>query len=287
MDKSKHTPWELLTGSPVLEAILTEWKNLLSDDSNLEAAYQDFLRRHAAMFFPPVPLYDEIVLSGLRLGSDHEVDFVMAHSERSMGFIYTLVEIETPHESAYKNSGDPRPRLIHAIQQTTDWKSWINENPDQVRKLFPSKRLSTTGLSHFRYMVVMGRRSDRFNEKRNVLANQNDVQIRSFDWFTDNLVNRRFKSFNAYTSDIIQPTHEEDNAFSNPFSQAYKDASWRSIVNEPYLRGSHMVGHNLDILTKYRDYNLERQRAFFEYLNTLPGGPHHPSDSEYWRMRHR
>lgn len=239
------------------------------------------------MFFPSVPLQDEIVLSGLCLGSDHEVDFVMAHSERSMGFIYTLVEIETPHESAYTNSGDPRSRLIHAIQQTTDWKSWIQENPDQVRKLFPSKRLSVTGLSHFRYMVVMGRRADRFNEKRNVLAKQNGIQIRSFDWFTDNLINRRFKSFNAYTSDLIQPSYEEDNAFSNPFAIAYTDANWRSIVNDPNLRMSHMVGHNLKILTKYRSYNTARQKKFSDYLSALPNGPHYPSDAEYWRMKHR
>ncbi|MHC8349225.1 Shedu anti-phage system protein SduA domain-containing protein [Pseudomonas sp. RT4P38] len=267
--------------------MLSDWTNLLADKSQLELAYQTFLKRHAGMFFPSMPLHDEIILSGLKLGADHEVDFVMAHSERSLGFIYTLIEIETPHDTAFTKAGDPRARLSHAIQQTNDWKSWLEENRDQVQRLFPSKRLRVTGKTHFRYMVIMGRRSDEFNERRNVWSEKTGVQIRSFDWFTDNLLNKQFHSFNSYTSDIIKPSYEEDNQFTNPFAVAYTDADWRKIVDDPRLTLSHMVGHNLEILAKHRSYNRDRWIPFIDYINSLPGSLLFPSEREYWRMSHR
>lgn len=284
MNKSEHTPWELLNGSPILKDVLSDWEKLLSDPSQPESAYQSYLKNHAGIFFPSVPQHDEIVLSGLKLGADYEVDFVMAHSERSWGFVYTLIEIETPHETTFTKAGDPRSRLTHAIQQTSDWRSWLDDNSDQMQRLFPSKRQRVRGVNHFNYMIIMGRRSDENNGKRNEWSDRAGVSIRSFDWFTDNLIGKKFRSFNSYTSDIIKPSYEKDNQFTNPFSIAYTDAEWRRIVNDQDLRHSHMVGHNIDLLLKHRTYNKTRSDAFFHYMNSLPGSLLYPSEDEYWRM---
>lgn len=278
MNKAIHTPWELATASPVLDEIKNDWLNLLKDDSKKEAAYQLFIKEHAGMFFPNEPCSELIVLSGIKLGSDHEVDFVLAYNDRSYGFVYKLIEIEIPHETVFTKSGDPKARLIHAIQQTSDWKTWLEENHDQMLRLFPSKRLRVSGNTHFEYMVIMGRKDNEHINKRNILADKNEVSIRSFDWFTDNLVSKRFRSFNAIASDIIQPSYEDDNKFSDPFFKAFTDAEWRKIVDEPNLKLSHMVGHNLDILFKYLKYNTKRKQSFLDYLNKLPGGPPLPSE---------
>ena len=287
LDKTRHTPWSLLNGSPVLKEILDDWSTLLDDRSQPESRYQEFLKNHSSMMFPSRWSGDEIVISGLKLGADHEVDFVIAQSDRSYGFTYTLIEIETPHESVYTQGGDPRSRLTHAIQQTLDWKAWLSEYNDQARRLFPSKRQTIFGTTHFKYLVVMGRRSDQFNEKRNALANQSDIEIRSFDWFTDNILGRKFRSFNGYTSDILAPTHEEDNELSNPFIKAFTDASWRAIVSDAKLRTSHMIGHNVDILRNHLQFNTTRQDKFLNYIAKLPGAPCTPSDDEYWMMEMR
>lgn len=287
MNKATHIPWELVTTSPTLNEIKKDWLSLLGDKSQKEYAYQSFISNHAGMFFPNQAGKELVVLSGMKLGSDHEVDFVLAHSDRSYGYVYNLVEIETPHESIYTKSGNPKARLTHAIQQTSDWKCWLETNHDQMQRLFPSKRSRVNGLTHFEYTVIMGRRDNEFINKRNNLADRYGVSIRSFDWFTDNLFQKRHRSFSALTSNLILPSHEDDNKFTDPFFKALTDSQWRRIVDDPNLKLHHMVAHNLDILFEHMQYNTQRKQSFLDYLGRLPGGIPTPSDQEYKIMSYR
>lgn len=280
----KHIPWAQVNGSNVLAEIKKEWISLLNDSSADERHYQSFLHNHAGFFFPASSNNESLVVSELVLGSDYRVDFMVASCERSYGFVYTLIEIETPHESAFTNNGQPRARLTHALQQIRDWKAWLENNRDQAGRLFPSKRNTTTGVQHFEYIVVMGRRTDlttKFDDKRNQLAKDLDVTIRSFDWFTDILLAGRFNSFNCYSSDLIGPTIDQDNDFSNPFLCCYSSKNWRSFINDHQIRLSHMIGHNITSLLSLRMVNEKRLNDFNSYLQGLPPHEQEPSSLEY------
>ncbi|WP_312106410.1 Shedu anti-phage system protein SduA domain-containing protein [Acinetobacter venetianus] len=285
-----HVPWAQVDTCQIYNQIKDEWLNLLANKKAKELDYQLFLQQHAGFFFPSSWDNEEIIVSELVLGSEYRADFMIASSQRSYGFVYTLIEIEVPHEPAFTKNGQPRARLTHALQQIRDWKRWIENNRDQANRIFPSKRNTVTGVQHFEYIVVIGRRTDAtsdFDDKRNQLAKDLGVQIRSFDWFTDNFLKKRFSSFNCYSSDLIGPTKDQDNDLSNPFYYAYSSKNWHDFINSPQLKLSHMIGHNIASLLSLRTLNLERLNQFKIELKSLPLDRQKPSETEYERLRMR
>ncbi|CAI1528910.1 TPA: DUF4263 domain-containing protein [Serratia fonticola] len=286
----KHIPWAQVTGSPVLKEIENDWLALLNNRNAKERSYQSFLQNHAGFFFPPSLNKESLIVSELVLGSDYRADFMIASCERSYGFVYTFIEIETPHEPAFTKDGQPRARLTHALQQIRDWKAWLENNREQANRMFPSKRNTTTGMQHFEYIIVMGRRTDvtvNFDYKRNQLAKDFGIKIRSFDWFTDILIDKIHQSFNCYSSDLIGPTEDQDNDFSNPFFCCYTSKEWKSFVSSTELKLSHMIGHNISLLLSLRSINKDRLSKFKEYLQELPPHEQKPSSLDYRYLRMR
>ncbi|MEY2480912.1 MAG: hypothetical protein QOI04_1839 [Verrucomicrobiota bacterium] len=279
-----HVPWIRVTGSPTHKRILEEWRALLLDETKSEEAYQRFVHEHAAFCLSTPFSREELVFSKLRLGADHAIDFGIASSQRSYGFVYTFIEIETPHEPAFTAGGNPSARLTHAMQQIRDWKAWLAENPAETKRLFPSKHHRMTGEHHFEFQILMGRRNDaaaKFADKRNQLADDNRVAIRSFDWVTDNIENARTRSFMAFSTDLPGMNIDDDNQFSNPFYIAFSDPEWRSFVDDKDLRISHMIGHNIAILRRLRQYNQPRVDNFVAHIAALPEKDRTPPDFEY------
>lgn len=285
-----HVPWVQVDTCPIYNQIKNDWLDLLANKNAKEQEYHSFLKQHAGFFFHSSWDNEEIIVSELVLGSEYRADFMIAASRRSYGFVYTLIEIEVPHEPAFTKNGQPRARLTHALQQIRDWKSWIENNRDQANRIFPSKRNKVTGLQHFEYIVVIGRRTDEtsdFDDKRNQLAKESGVQIRSFDWFTDNFLKKRFSSFNCYSSDLFGPTKDQDNDLSNPFYCAYSSKNWHDFINSPHLKLSHMIGHNISLLLSFRTLNLARLDQFKYELKSLPLERQKPSETEYERLNTR
>jgi len=60
-----------------------------------------------------------------------------------------------------------------------------------------------------------------------------------------------------------------NNAYVNPFSIAYSDPEWRRIAAEGEYNSGHTVAVNLELLMKYRRYNVDAQRDFETYLAGL------------------
>lgn len=280
-------PWIQLNHSPILQAVRDEWQALLVDDTRTEPAYQKFLTNHAGLLLPQHWNREDLVVAELRLGADHKVDFLSVKSQRSYGFVYTLIEIETPHTPPFTQGGQPNARLTHALQQIRDWKAWISENVTEAKRLFPSKQHRLYGEAHFEYMVIMGRRGDsqEHQGKRNQLSQESDTGIRSFDWFTDNMDHRKFLSFTGFSNDMRGISPEEDNTFTNPFYVAYTDVEWRKFVDSPDMDIAHMIGHNLPMLQGLRRYNNERLKTFLEYVRSLPPEQQEPAPFELRMMR--
>jgi hypothetical protein len=185
--------------------------------------------------------------------------------------VYHLIEIESPHAPPFTKGGAPSARLTRALQQIRDWKQWIAENLSTIRSIFPSRHLHVTGEVHFAYSILIGRRGDTDHEhRRNFLAGNEGVAIRSFDFLSDLLAKRLFTTFTEPSSGLVPLDLERDNAFTNPFYRAYSDKQWRSIVERPQLETDHMVTNNIDSLLAQRTYNEDRLRLFLKYLDDLP-----------------
>lgn len=283
-----HVPWIMVGASPIKEAILEDWLRLLADTTQPEESYQRFIHEHAAFCLSTQSSREELVFSKLRLGADYTIDFGVASSQRSYGFVFTLIEIETPHQPAFTSTGNPGVRLTRAIQQIRNWRAWLAHNPAEANRLFPSHHHRATGERHFKFIVIIGRRDDtsaKFTNKRNQMADESGTVIRSFDWITDNIKAFNGDSFTAYSTDLPGTTIDEDNKFSNPFYHAYSDPEWRAFVDDPTLKLTHMVGHNIALLQRLRRYNESRLKRFLAYLQTLPLENRRPPDFEYEARR--
>jgi hypothetical protein len=259
LDFEKIYPWFLLRieARSIVEKLLSEWNKLLNDASNDESVYHQFLAEHAGFFFSD-GRYRIPVISKLRLGADYETDFVVMTDEKSYGFSYEFIEIETPHNALYTRSGDPRSRFTHSIQQVRNWKTWLEANWPEAKKLFPSKQFTIYDTPNFVFSVYIGRRSTSqdFLTLRNRLAADLDIRIHTFDYLTDCLQARPFP---LYPSVVWQEWDRVDyhilNQLANPFFKAYSHKNWRKIVRSRSLSFAHMIANNAELLLKHRECN--------------------------------
>lgn len=240
----------------IVEDILKDWLELLTR-KHKEEIYHKFLSEHAG-FFLKYQTEVNLFISKLRFGADFITDFVVGRDQHSDGLWYELIEIETPHEPPFNQKGNPSARLSVAIQQVQNWRRWIIDNRREVRKLFPSYGVRTSKIDpNFNFKIIIGTRenSEKWLERRNDLANQLGIKIRSFDYFTDSLLTKFFPNSCGFGStEEGYLTSVERNMLANPFCVAYSDATWRKIVSEPrYVH--HFFCMNAKALLENNSYN--------------------------------
>jgi hypothetical protein len=127
------------------------------------------------------------VISKVPLGADHVTDFVFGRDEASYGFAYEFVELESPHTPAFTRAGHPSARLSMAVQQVLNWKTWLDANRSEAKKLFRSSPFTLYDTPTVSFTIYIGRSSDRPDELlalRNRYANEININIHGFDHLT-------------------------------------------------------------------------------------------------------
>lgn len=131
-----------------------------------------------------------------------------------------------------KRPGPPplQLRVIPALdcqlpfRQVNNWRRWLLENRNQALKLFPAFRVRAYREPTFKFKIIIGNRTNSINwlERRNDLAKNSDVTIRSFDVFTDMFDRQIFQNyadFHSTESAALEPLTK--NKLANPFYCAY------------------------------------------------------------------
>lgn len=263
-------PWDALCGrgTTILKAIEGKWHSLIENPRVKESDIQEFLSNHSSLFFGEAVF----VISRAELGSDFQADFVIATDEASYGINYKFVEIETPQSSVYTRRGDPSARLTHAIQQVLNWKTWLTRHRGHVRRFFPSKYWGWEEFANLSFCIVIGRRTAQSSvtAKRNVLAQETRISIRSFDHFTDMLRQGFiFLPTLAPHDDCGRPGRIALNQLANPFARAYSWRAWRNVVEQRHFDCCHFVAKNAENLLAQRTYSRECE-TFFKWWASLP-----------------
>jgi hypothetical protein len=87
---------------------------------------------------------------------------------------YLLVELEKPAHNLFRNDGQPREELTHALNQITDWRRYLEDNLATVQR-----ELGLTGISaNPRSWVVMGRSESLTDGLRRKLATMENEKPR-------------------------------------------------------------------------------------------------------------
>jgi hypothetical protein len=141
-------------------AILAEFERLL--DGPEEPVHQ-FLCRHPEI----ISQIHDRVWSKLCFGATKS-DFVFREPYND----YEIVEIEAPTRPLFRKNGQQREELTHAINQTSDWVRYIEDNKRTVED-----ELGLTGIStNPRRLVVIGRSKSLTEENRRKLTTLQNEQ---------------------------------------------------------------------------------------------------------------
>jgi glutamyl-tRNA synthetase len=112
-----------------------------------EAPVQEFLKANPALLSPT----HTKVWPKLRLG-DRATDFVFREPTDE----YVLVEIEAPLRKLFREDGQQREELTHAVKQIADWIRYIQDNLATVQRELELTSISTNP----RALIVIGRSTD-------------------------------------------------------------------------------------------------------------------------------
>lgn len=231
--------WSQLNNHPIIEDVANEWQSLIHSHGK-ELIYHKYLKEHASLFLVSPSADSFFAVSKLKLGSVLELDFAVAHEGYSEGLQWELIEIEKPQDAPYNNDGTPSAALTRATQQIRDWKAWISSSREESRKLFSIWNVRPFRNPNFRFKIIIGTRnnSEKWLDKRNQYAQENNIEIRSFDSLTDALRRRVFLDMaHLYNGDWDKRNGDICIDLANPFVEAFTDSEWKSILEESGTRG--------------------------------------------------
>ena len=252
MLQNKLYDWQSLESenSEIVSSLIQKWEELISQDLT-ENKYHEFLKEYAGFFFSDYNCY--LTISKLKLGSELETDFINIRDQRSNGIVYEFIEIEKPNCKLFNVAGSPGKEFNTAIQQIRDWKRFLIENKDWFRKNLPSQTTRIINNSGVTFTIIIGRRTDNLLEieKRNQIADELGIQIRSFDYLTDLLRKRKF--FNNACLDTEKGEWFE-NQIENPFCKAINDSKWREFCEKRFT-WTHFYKNNCEKIIELREYN--------------------------------
>ena len=108
-------------------------------------------------------------------------------------------------------------------------------------------------------------------KKKTQLSKEIGIEIRSYDYLSDILKQKRFPGFYNLSKSILPTIYKEQvNQYINPFAKAFTFFEWKKITEDPRLNNFHMVSSNIEILLENRVINDEYFSKFKSLLRSLP-----------------
>lgn len=256
--------WETLNfeHQAIINKLCLDWEKLIDENKN-ERYYHNFLSEHAGFFFSD--WNSNLAISKLKMGSELECDFVVVKDGYSEGTMYEFIEIEKPGSRLFTKDGIPSKDFNTSMQQIRNWRRWLIENKSYFKKFLPTVNTKILSDTKVAFKIIIGRRNEGMNlEKRNQIADENNIQIRSFDSLTDKL-----KS-NVIRHELWNQRDDKNyitliNRMSSPFLKAITDSAWKELCNTRIVPDSHFYSNIDSSISKYLKFN----KLFNDYRGML------------------
>jgi hypothetical protein len=165
-------------------AIVDDFERVLCDAPD-ERALQKFLALFPALLNPLTPAGGTVwCLDQPRLGSEFVPDFLLA-TITSVGFRWSMVELESPNEKALTKAGLPANKLAEALKQIRDWRTWLSDNVAYARGELGLKDIAATCPAY----IIIGRRGtlDPKQVKTYRALSTDGVTVMSYDRLLDQM----------------------------------------------------------------------------------------------------
>jgi hypothetical protein len=128
------------------------------------------------------------VIPQKRLGAEKVPDFIVGEKS-SLGYEWTLVELESPIVRMFNANGDPSKYLNHAIRQILDWRAWLKQNLNYAQRSRDAQGLGLHDIDpNSPGLILLGRREKNYTTRvrRRQYAYEHNIRIHSIDWLLDN-----------------------------------------------------------------------------------------------------
>lgn len=163
-------------------ALVDRFEQLIDSDPK-EADVQAFLAENPWLLTEQFP-HCHYLIPQFRLGDLYVADFI-APERHSGGPTWMLIEIERPKSKLVTSRGELAETVRHAVQQVSDWRSWLLRNMDVARRPRSHGGLGLGDMSELLAgNVIVGRRVDvtsRFNDLRADILNRQAISIMTYD----------------------------------------------------------------------------------------------------------
>jgi hypothetical protein len=184
-----------------------EFQSILEQNRD-EHKVAKYLRKHPWLLywnFCRSSGHDRYAFAEFPLGSQFKVDSLLLNSYSGVWRAH-LVELEPVADLLFTKSRTPSQRLARAVRQIDDWREYIDQNREQIRRDLVrwAKRHDRLGYStgeepcnysgdflsdpethiHFTFYVVIGRSSRLSKERRNLagrFVSGHDVELVTYD----------------------------------------------------------------------------------------------------------
>jgi Domain of unknown function (DUF4263) len=158
-------------------ALITEFEKILKNAEN-EKPLQSFLTEHPyllALAFHPHHCW---VFSHPRFGGGQHIPDFAYCDLNSLGYAWTLIELESPRMEATNKDESISKDCHHAVQQILDYRRWLRDNALAEQKKYPGISTDCDG------WVIIGRRdgarTEREQERLKEFHKQR-IEIASYD----------------------------------------------------------------------------------------------------------
>lgn len=130
-----------------------EFQRIL-DDATDERPLQTFLASSPMLLGPLAPPGGQYwCIDRPRLGAEFVPDFLLA-SHTSIGFQWSMIELESPNAKVLTKADLPAKKLAEALKQVRDWRTWLTDNLAYARGELGLKDIDAQCAA----FVIIGRR---------------------------------------------------------------------------------------------------------------------------------
>ena len=161
------------------------WETL--ESANREENIQQFLKEHPYLLIRWLSGgHGRWVIPKPKFGDRYVPDFIVAHKD-SIGYHWTLVELESPIYRIFTKSGDYTKETNHAIRQVFDWREWLKQNLEYAQKPANKGGLGLDGISpNSKALILIGRRDKDKNPNLRAQSLEQNIEIHSYEWLLSN-----------------------------------------------------------------------------------------------------
>lgn len=178
----KYPECKVEVGREPSEEIADEFSLVLSDAGD-ERPLQTLFASHPELLGPLVPAGGPYwCLDRPRLGSEFIPDFLLG-TATSVGFRWSMIELESPNERVLTKAGLPAKKLAEAQKQIRDWRGWLTDNVAYARDELGLKDIEAACPAY----IVIGRRANLDPKQSKIYRalSADGVTVMSYDRLAD------------------------------------------------------------------------------------------------------